>query len=462
MRGRYRMTEIKVIMDRLLHHEGGQIMMATLVLLVVFSLISAPLLSFMATGVRAARVFQDKMEGYYAADAGIQDAVWQLRQSSPDPDKVPSNVGESKTYTLDQIINGAQVMVTITYENDTPEYKIVSSTSGSSVISTTVSSFVRSSKGLFGYAASALQGNVTVGNNAIVTSTSVNPSDPSTYNADLIAKGNINIEGNAKVYGDAIASGSISGDAQGAEVPNSDIPPESGIDTSGYHEQSKVITTSPVYPSSSYSNGGTITGSARLTGNLTIKNNKILTVEQNLYIDGNLSIGNGSVITIGGALYVNGYITTGNDGSLTVNGYLYSEGDVETGSNFNLVLKGTTYVNGSLTINNNSTWPQPVIVVAKEDITFNNNCQTTSGTSLFISETGNVNIQNNCEILVGYMYAPAGDINISNNVDVTGSLVAKNINIGNNAVVTFSQPTSSSILPEEVLGQFNIYTYSIS
>ena len=54
--------------------QGGQILILVLILLILGSLMIAPLLSFMATGLKSNQVFDKKTDVMYAADAGIQHA----------------------------------------------------------------------------------------------------------------------------------------------------------------------------------------------------------------------------------------------------------------------------------------------------------------------------------------------------------------------------------------------------
>ena len=50
----------------------------TMILVLVGGLIIVPLLGFMSTGLIVGQVFEKKMAGLYAADAGIEDAMWKL------------------------------------------------------------------------------------------------------------------------------------------------------------------------------------------------------------------------------------------------------------------------------------------------------------------------------------------------------------------------------------------------
>jgi cytoskeletal protein CcmA (bactofilin family) len=61
--------------------EKGQVLILALVLLVVGGLILTPLLGLMSTGLLAGKVYEKKMDEYYAADAGVEDAIWKIMHS---------------------------------------------------------------------------------------------------------------------------------------------------------------------------------------------------------------------------------------------------------------------------------------------------------------------------------------------------------------------------------------------
>ena len=59
--------------------EKGQALILVLVLMLIGGLITSSLLSYMSTGIKTGTVFQKKTEELYAADAGINDALWQVK-----------------------------------------------------------------------------------------------------------------------------------------------------------------------------------------------------------------------------------------------------------------------------------------------------------------------------------------------------------------------------------------------
>jgi len=62
--------------------EKGQVLILALVLLVVGGLILTPLLGLMSTGLLAGQVYEKKMDELYAADAGVEDAIWRIKTNN--------------------------------------------------------------------------------------------------------------------------------------------------------------------------------------------------------------------------------------------------------------------------------------------------------------------------------------------------------------------------------------------
>ncbi len=59
--------------------ESGQALLLVVILLLVGTLIVVSLLGFMGTGLIAGQVFEKRMNEVYAADAGIEDAIWKIK-----------------------------------------------------------------------------------------------------------------------------------------------------------------------------------------------------------------------------------------------------------------------------------------------------------------------------------------------------------------------------------------------
>jgi hypothetical protein len=59
--------------------QRGEILLATLIFVLLGFLVVVPLLSLMGTGLKTGRVYNQKAATLYAADAGIEDAIWQIK-----------------------------------------------------------------------------------------------------------------------------------------------------------------------------------------------------------------------------------------------------------------------------------------------------------------------------------------------------------------------------------------------
>jgi hypothetical protein len=83
----YNVDEVrKITMKGLVKGQKGQALVAALILLVVGGLILTPLLGLMGTGIKSGQVFEQKVDEVYAADAGVEDAMWHIRNNDIDED----------------------------------------------------------------------------------------------------------------------------------------------------------------------------------------------------------------------------------------------------------------------------------------------------------------------------------------------------------------------------------------
>ena len=104
--GKIIMTKAKKALTCLIKNQSGQgSLVMVLVLLVVGTLIIGPLLAYMGTGLKAGQMHEEKTQGYYAADAGIEDAIWELKNTGP------FSLGD--LYSLGEQVNEMDVTVEI-------------------------------------------------------------------------------------------------------------------------------------------------------------------------------------------------------------------------------------------------------------------------------------------------------------------------------------------------------------
>ena len=99
---------MKAIMSLISRDESGKILILALVLLVVGVLLLTPLLGLMSTGLIAGQVHERKTAELYAADAGVEDALWRIRHGIDIP---------TDGYGL--AVNGRGVWVTVETKDTT-------------------------------------------------------------------------------------------------------------------------------------------------------------------------------------------------------------------------------------------------------------------------------------------------------------------------------------------------------
>jgi hypothetical protein len=73
---------MKTFVNRAIRDERGAALALTLVLLVVGGLILTPLLGLMSTGLVSGQVYEKKTDELYAADAGVEDAIWRIQTNN--------------------------------------------------------------------------------------------------------------------------------------------------------------------------------------------------------------------------------------------------------------------------------------------------------------------------------------------------------------------------------------------
>jgi Tfp pilus assembly protein PilX len=186
---------LKLRVKRALSAQKGQALVLVLVLVLLAGLIIAPLLNLMGTGIKTNSVFENRTAYLYAADAGVQDAVWQLKHGN----FVPTAGFPATSPAL--TVNGKTENVTISlFDALTPVFKIVA-VSGT----VTVTSYVAGGSGisLFSNALCSLAGNISASGGCSVQSGPLNGA------AAVFAVGSINLSPSAFINGSAYATSSI-------------------------------------------------------------------------------------------------------------------------------------------------------------------------------------------------------------------------------------------------------------
>ena len=116
-------------------NESGQTFILVLIMLLLGGLIIASLLGYMSTGLNVGRVYEERMAELYAADSGVEDALWQIKTV---PDDLPQTEGASWTYSITDVNDKEVNPVIITYVDEEEEiYKIESTATNTETLSST-------------------------------------------------------------------------------------------------------------------------------------------------------------------------------------------------------------------------------------------------------------------------------------------------------------------------------------
>lgn len=382
---------MKSRIKKLIKRQDGQIFLIALVLLAIGGLMLPPLLSFMGTGIKVSELHEEEMLSLYAADAGIEDALYLLRQTNPED--IPSgNITGNITN-----INGNYVDYTIETKiigEDTRRYRIISNATDNHDGSvTTIEVVVQVTEIYSSYGVLALDGPIVLGG-------SLDLGTASGFPVNIHANGNI-ISGNAQeVSGNVTATGNITKvDA---------LPPYEEHDNVNY-EVTVGIDTSD---SSTYY---TVTHAANAT------------VYNDLTISGNM--------TIGPAL-VNGDLTI-NGGNVTLADHVWVTGDMKLQPN--TVIISTANVSEDTPIEDmNAIIAQGQIRSTTENIIIGSDGNYPLLISLYVGDPA---IAFNGGIFIGaILYAPYGEINIKGSPDIEGAAIGRSVDINGNYSATYPFP----------------------
>ncbi len=85
--------------------ESGQAMLAVLALIALGGFLVIPVLNFSSTSVKTTQMFEKKLDGLYAADAGVEDALWIIKNDPPTSFPYSYQLTNLNGMTVDVVIN---------------------------------------------------------------------------------------------------------------------------------------------------------------------------------------------------------------------------------------------------------------------------------------------------------------------------------------------------------------------
>jgi hypothetical protein len=277
---------IKAALKRLIRDESGRALLYALILLGVGGLIIPPTLAYMGTGVITGEVYNTKTEELYAADAGVEDAVWKIESNDG---YLPCNPSmPPRTYNISDV-NGKSVDVTIIYVYNVTgvlTYKINSIAATDSDSNTTIESLVEQST----------------------------PGELNIFDGILSSKDDIDfISFGSTITGNIYYGGTL--DPNFTHISGN----ETHVTSADFPTAAQDLAFAQALKAAAIVGGNH-------TGDMTISSNIIL---NSTYISGNLNID--SSFTLAGIVYVKGSISASKEITITGSGSpiaLVAEGDI--------------------------------------------------------------------------------------------------------------------------------------
>ena len=82
------------LLKQLIKSEAGQALPIVLALLVLGGLTIVPSLNYAATSLNSSRIINESIKGVYAADAGVEEALWNLSDNTTPPAQLTESVNQ--------------------------------------------------------------------------------------------------------------------------------------------------------------------------------------------------------------------------------------------------------------------------------------------------------------------------------------------------------------------------------
>jgi hypothetical protein len=270
----------------LVRDEKGAALILALLLLLIGGLISAALLNHMGSGILAGEVHERRTAELYAADAGVEDAIWKLQQG--EVGVCPAQPVEPPFYIN---ANGKNVTVYIEYDVDVSMYKITS---------------IAITSGDDGGGVAAIDSSTAV--EAYVEAMTFD-----LLGGALVSMSDIDFSKDCVVTGDIYYVGEITGsdythtEGEEIQIPPSAFPNQEQNEAFAQQFEDEALL------------GGTHTGTMTINTDTTLGP---------IYITGNLDIEMGITVTLTGTIYVEGSITAKKDSAFTGSGSIVAVEDI--------------------------------------------------------------------------------------------------------------------------------------
>ncbi len=425
---------IKKLFGEISRQEGITLPLV-LVLLLAGALLIIPSLDLFSTGLNANLSADEADRGLYAADAGVEKALWHIEND--DEFDLP---GERQIVTVEygEATNGNSVEVTV--ENTGAlGYKILSTatdeqTGAITSITTYAKITTSSTTSIFDYAAASLNGDVDITGAVHVFSDPPGEGDIFANMGDVYISGSSHIEGNAAATGEVNSTGAtyVGGlEIEGAAPINADVI-RSELNQIAAETITAatdivcpyVLTTGDWVVSAS----GTYPDLPRIQGDLKIVGDITVTFPGPVCVGGNLEVPADAIIVFEDKVKVDGdVIISGATGSITFNDTLYSGDDLVISGTNEIIMQAPVYFTDRLAMSGSGIRGGATLV-AGGDITLSGNGELADVEDLpfIISQNGNVDFTGS-NVISAVVCAPNGQIDLSGDVSIYGSVIGDTV-----------------------------------
>ncbi len=406
-----------------------------LVMLLIGALLIIPTMDLLSTGLKSNIIADEADMSLYAADAGIEKALWHIQYDSGFA--LPEE-GESVSVDFTDDANGNTVIVSILNEGILG-YKVTSVAANDiSRTSTTIITYVTITQtptsSIFDYAAASLNGNVDITGAVHVFS------DPP-GEGDIFANlGDVNISGSSHIEGNAAATGVVNSTGAAA-VDGQQIEAAAALDADLFRAELDSITaeifTSVTDISCPFvlttgdwviSSSGIYSDLPRIQGNLKIIGDISVTFPHAVCIEGNLEVPANAVIVFSDKVSVGGdVILSGANGIITFQNTLYVGDDLVVSGTSELVMEEDAYIVDQIQMTG-SGLRGGATLIAGGDITLAGSGKLNDVTDIpfIISENGNVDFAGS-NVISAIVCAPHGEVDLSGNVAIYGSVIGDSV-----------------------------------
>ncbi len=426
------------MIKRIYKSESGLALPLALVLLVVGALFVVPALALLSTTLNANQVVDQSDLELYAADAGVEKAIWHMEN---DGDFAFPEEGSEVTIDFDEALNGKTVSITVENEGDLG-YKIISEASGNGEGSTTVTAYVTlaaqeggTAPSIFDFAAASLDGDVDmVGSSWIY-------SDPR-GDGDIFANlGDVNLVGSSIVEGDAGATGEInitgSADIQGEEVEGSaplDVTAfltEVNALIAEYQQETQDVSCPGVLATGDWiiSTSGTYADVPTIERDLKIQGSGTVILSGPICVGRDIKITGSTNVIFQGPVHVGRHLDIAGSGDLEFQDSVYVGNDLKTTGSKDISIQAPVYVEDEIKMTG-SAFRGGGTLIAGGDIKMTGSGQLNDVGEIpfLISVNGKITFTGSA-VISAIVCAPNGEVRMTGSTWVYGCLVGESLDM---------------------------------